>query len=52
MTVFVGGVVTRLNVASCRGDSFVHQTEAAERVSIHCLVSEGFWVWSRFALGL
>jgi hypothetical protein len=50
--VFVGGVISRIDVASCRDDSFVRQTEAGEPVSTYCLVSEGFCVWSRFALGL
>jgi hypothetical protein len=39
----VGSVVTGLHVASCRDDAFVDKTEATERMSTYCLVSEGPW---------
>jgi hypothetical protein len=37
----VGSVVTRLYVALCYDDSFVHQSEATECVSTYCLFLKG-----------
>jgi hypothetical protein len=39
----VASVVTGLHVYSCHDDSFVHKSEATERVNTYCLVYEGAW---------